>query len=116
MAITISVRDLYDKYKNTYLKKQLPLFSWFKLQFWPKDSTTHTTLNYTGCFPVKYMLQQKMIRKAHDDDHYTNAILKYAREYAASIRDICSFVCTDDKHKISMREPNFPLATLPRER
>ena len=64
-------------------------------------------------FPVKYMLQQRMIRKAHDDDHYANAIFKYACEYALSIRSICSFVCTDDKHKISMGEPNFPLAALP---
>ena len=57
-----------------------------------------------------------MIRKAHDDDHYTNAIFKYAREYAVSIRDICYFVCTDGKHKISMGEPKFPYAALPRER
>ena len=121
MAIAISAHDLYDKCKNAYLKKQLPeneipSFSWFKFQFWPKDSTTHTALNYTGRFPVKYMLQQRMIRKSHDDDHYANAIFKYAREYAVSIRDICSFVCTNDKHKISMGEPNFPLAALPRGR
>ena len=121
MAIAISARDLYDKYKNAYLKKQLPedeitSFSWFKFQFWPIDSTTHAALNYTGRFPVKYMLQQRMIRKSHDDDHYTNAIFKYAREYAVSIRDICSFVCTDDKNKISIGEPNFPLAALIRGR
>ena len=34
MAIAISARDLYDKWKNAYLKKQLPEneippFSWF---------------------------------------------------------------------------------------
>ena len=57
-----------------------------------------------------------MIRKSHDDDHYANAIFKYAREYAVSIRDICSFVCTDDKNKISIGEPNFPLAALIRGR
>ena len=121
MAIAISTHDLYDKCKNAYLKKQLPeneipSFSWFKFQFWPKDSTTRTALNYTGRFPVKYMLQQRMIRKSHDDDHYANAIFKYAREYAVSIRDICSFVCTDDKNKISIGEPNFPLAALIRGR
>ena len=57
-----------------------------------------------------------MIKRFHDDDHYANAIFQYAREYAVSIRDICSFVCTDDKHKISMSEPNFPLAAVPRGR
>ena len=45
-----------------------------------------------------------MIRKAHDNDHYANAILKYACKYAVSITDICSFVCY---------EPNFPLTKLP---
>ena len=121
MAITFSARDLYDICKNANLKKQLPeneipSFSWFKFQFWPKDSTSHTTINYMGNFPVKYMLQQRMIRKADDNNHYAIAIFKYAHEYAVSIRDICSFVCTDDKHKISMGEPNFPLAALPRGR
>ena len=119
--ITISACDLYDKCKNAYLKKQLPeneipLSSWLKFQSWPKDSTTHTPLNYTGQFPLKYTLQQRMIRKAHDDDHYAKAIFKYACEYAVSIRDICSFVCTDDKHKISMGELNFPLVALPHGR
>ena len=42
-------------------------------------------MNYNGRFPVKYMLQQRMVRKLHDDDHCTNALLKYAREYAINI-------------------------------
>ena len=107
MAIAISARYLYDKCKNAYLKKQLPeneipSFSWFKFQFWSKDLTTHTALNYTGRFPLKYMLQQRMIRKCYDDNHYAHAIFNYACEYAVSIRDICSFVCTDNKYKISL--------------
>ena len=57
-------------------------------------------MNYNGRFPVKYMLQQRMVRKLHDDDHCTN--------------DICCFICTDDKHKIDIGEPNFPLAAVPR--
>ena len=89
---------------------------YYLFQFWPKDSTTHTALNYTERFPVKCMLQQRMIRKYHDDDHYLNAIFKYARGYAVSIRDTRSFVCTDEKHKIFMGEPNFLLAALPRGR
>ena len=55
-----------------------------------------------------------MVRKSHDDDHYTNALFKYAREYAINIRDICCFICTDDKHKIDVGEPNFPLAAVSR--
>ena len=119
MAVAISARDIYEECKISYLSKELPQseipsFSWFKFQFWLKDLTTHSALNYTGCFPVKYMLQQRMVRKSHDDDHFTNALFKYAREYAINIRDICCFICTDDKHKIDVGEPNFPLAPVPR--
>ena len=121
MAIAISARDLYEKIKAEGIKQGLteekfPSFSWFKFQFWPKDCTTHSALNYTGRFPVKYMMQQRMVRKAHDDDHYANAIFKYTREYAVNVPDHCSFICTDDKHKISVGEPGFPLSTLPRRR
>lgn len=119
MAIAISARDLYKKCQTAALKdnvSDVPSYSWFKFQFWPKDTTTHTALNYTGRFPVKYMMQQRMIRKSHDDDHYANAIYKYAREYTVQIRDLASFICTDDKHKISVGEPNFPLSALPRGR
>ena len=118
MVVAISARDLYQKCK-IYLSKELPeseipSFSWFKFQFWPKDLTTHSALNYTGRFPVKYMLQQRMVRKSHDDDHYMNAPFNYAQEYAINIRDICCFICTDDKHKIDIGKPNFPLAAVPR--
>ena len=120
MAIAISARDLYENIKVEGIKQGLteeefPSFSWFKFQFWPKDCTTHSALNYIGRFSVKYM-QQRMVPKAHDDDHYENAIFKYARQYAVNVRDLCSFISTDDKHKISVGEPDFPLSALPRGR
>ena len=54
-----------------------------------------------------------MVRKSYDDDHYTNALFKYAQEYATNV-SICCFICTDDKHKIDVGEPNIPLAVVPR--
>ena len=121
MTFAISAPDLYEKCTKAYLEKELPendipSFSWFKLNFGPKDLMTHTTLNYTGCFSVKYMVLQRMIRKTYADDYYTNVISKYAHEYTGNIRDICSFICMDDKHRISMGEPNFPLAAVPHGR
>ena len=59
------------------------------------------------------MLQQRMVRKSHDDDHYMNALFKYAWEYAINIRDICCLTCTDKKHKIDVGESNFPSAAVP---
>ena len=79
MAIAISARDLYEKIKvegikQGLTKEEFPSFSWFKFKFWPKDCTTHSALNYPSHFPVKYMMQKRMVQKAHDDDHYANAI------------------------------------------
>ena len=85
----------------------------FVFQFWPKDATTKTAMNYTGPFKVKYMMQQRMIRKQHGDDHYC-AALKYTRAFAVEFKDYCTYICTDDKHKIAIGEPNMPLSALPR--
>ena len=62
------------------------------------------------------MIQQRMARKAHDDVHYAGAVYKFARECAVSIRDLVSFICTDDKHKILVGEPGFPVVALLRGR
>ena len=112
--------DLYEKCKEEALKslseENIPSLSWFRFQFWPKNFRTNAALNYTGRFKVKYMMQQRMLRKQHDDDHYCSCIYKYLRSMVTSLRDISLFICTDDKHKISCGEPNYPLSALPRGR
>ena len=62
------------------------------------------------------MIQQRTTRKAHDDVHYAVAVYKYTKEYAVSIHDLVGFVWTGNKHKRSVGEPGFPVATLPRGR
>ena len=110
MALAISASDLHKKYcleaekVGLITAEEMLSLSWFKLQFWPKDATTHSALKYTGRVSVKYMIQQCMARKAHDDAHYAGAVYKYAREYAISICDLVSFICINDKHKISVGE------------
>ena len=66
-----------------------------------------------GQFSVKYIIQQRMVRKVHDDVHYTGAVYKYARGYAVSVHDLVSFICTNNKHKILVGESGFPVAALP---
>ena len=118
MALDISSPDLHKKCHQEAQKagltaEEMLSLSWFKVQFWPKDATTHSALNYMGRFSVKYMIQQCMTRKGDDDVHYAGAVYKYAREYAVSIHNLVSFICTDNKHKISVGEPGFSVATLP---
>ena len=41
---------------------------------------------------------------------------RYQREYAVQVRQHCQFVCLDDKHRIKVGEPNFPVAAAERGR
>ena len=112
----ISAPDFYKKCyqeaeKSGLTAAEMLSLSWFKLQFWP--TTTHSALNYTSHFSVIYMIQQRMVRTAHDDVHYAGAVYKCARECAVSICDLANFVCTGDKHEILVEEPVFPVAALP---
>ena len=59
------------------------------------------------------MTQQYKARKAHDDVHYAGTVYKYAREYAVSICDLVSYICTSNEHKILVGEPGFSVITLP---
>ena len=54
-----------------------------------------------------------MVRKSHRNNPYANAIYKYTQQYAIDITYLASFICTDDKHKILLGQPGFPLSALP---
>ena len=71
-------------------------------------------MNHTGKVKVKYMVQQRNIRKSHDDEHYCSAIYKYLREQIVIHKDHVAFVLTDDKNKIKIGEPNFPITAATR--
>ena len=49
------------------------------------------------------MIQQRMARKAHDDIHYAEAVYKYAKEYAVSIHNLVTFICTNNSIKYRWR-------------
>jgi len=65
---------------------------------------------------MKFMVQQRQWRRQHPDSHYAAATFRYMREYALLLRDHCSFVCLDDKHKVKVGEPGFPVASAERGR
>ena len=60
------------------------------------------------------MIQQRQFRKTHEDEHYASAIFRYLREFAVKHRDITTMVCLDDKHRIKVGEPGFPVAAAER--
>ena len=55
-----------------------------------------------------------MICKQNDNEHCCACIYKYLRSMAVEWSDISSFICTDDKHKVPIGEPGYPLSALPR--
>ena len=62
------------------------------------------------------MVQKRQFRKFHPDAHYCSAIFRYMRDFALRYRDISLFVCLDDKHRIKVGEPGFPVAATERGR
>lgn len=62
------------------------------------------------------MIQQRQFRKQHPDQHYAAGVFRYQREFAHKFRSHCAFVCLDDKHRMKVGEPNFPVAAAERGR
>ena len=73
-------------------------------------------MNYTCRLKVRYMVQQRNIRKYSEDDHYCNTLYKYASEMTIQFKEHTSFLSTDDKDKIKVGEPNCPIAGVTRRR
>lgn len=119
MSLAVSARHLYElcvkEAKSCdIVEENIPSLSWFRFQFWPKSSYVNSALNYTGRLKIRYMVQQRNIRKYSPDDHYCAALYKYARSIAIRFNEYSSFISTDDKCKIKVGEPNFPISAVTR--
>ena len=88
----------------------IPSDEWLRLQFWPKTPKAGTALHYTGQLKVRYMVQARQFRKTHVDEHYAAALFRYLREFAVQFRSLSQLVCLDDKHRMKIGEPGFPVA------
>lgn len=115
MSRAISVRDLLEQVEaRCPPSTPIPSRSWLSLQFWPKSAHAHSRIHYTGRFPVKYMVQARQFRKEHEDAHYAAAVFRYQRELAVEFQHNSVFVCMDDKHRLKVGEPNYPVAAAER--
>ena len=115
LARALSVRDLVEQVsKKCPPGTPLPSLQWVRLQFYPRNPRTKTASLFRKRLPVKMMVQKRQFRKAHIDEHYCAAIFRYLREYALLFKDECLLVCLDDKHRIKIGEPGFPVAAAER--
>ncbi len=62
------------------------------------------------------MVQARQFRKHHEDAHYAAGIFRYQRELAVKFREFSTFFCMDDKHRLKVGEPNYPVAAAERGR
>ena len=114
LSRVISMRDLVEEVgKHCPEGTCIPSIEWVRLQFWPKTPSLKS-LQYTGRYKIRYMVQQRQWRKEHMDSHYAACLYRYMREYAILVREFCLFISIDDKHKIPVGEPNFPIAAVER--
>ena len=60
------------------------------------------------------MVQTRQLRKSHEDSHYVAALFRYQREMAIKFREYSAFICLDDKHRLSVGEPGYPVAAVER--
>ena len=117
LATAISVRDLREQVKARCPDGMLiPCESWIRLQFWPKSRHARSKVHYTGKLDVRFMVQARQFRKSHPDSHYAAALYRYQRELAVLLRDHSIFLSLDDKHRMKVGEPGFPVAAAERGR
>ena len=73
-------------------------------------------VKYTSKLDVKYQIQQRQPRTAHEDDHYCLALFKMQRAMSVELATSSQFVCLDDKAKVPFGEPKQVVSTGVRNR
>ncbi|KAK3107234.1 hypothetical protein FSP39_009952 [Pinctada imbricata] len=119
LASAISIPDLLSQVAKTCDKDTpIPSEQWLRYQFAPKNPHAASSSKHTGNLNIKYMVQSRVFRKKHEDDHYCAALFRYLREMAIQLKDNANFIatCMDDKHYCKVGEPGNPLAAVERGR
>ena len=62
------------------------------------------------------MVQTRQFRKSHPDAHYAASLFRYQRELAVKFMSYSNFACLDDKYRVKVGEPGFPVAAAERGR
>ena len=117
LAKAISISDFREQVEAKCPEgAPIPSDEWLRLQFWPKTPKAGTALHYTGRLKVRYMVQARQFRKTHVDENYAAALFRYLREFAVQFRSLSKLVCLDDKHRMKIGEPGFPVVAAERGR
>ena len=58
------------------------------------------------------MVQKRQMRKFHEDAHYAPALFHYEEVKAFKFRRFTTFALLDDKHKVPVGDPGYPVASI----
>ena len=119
MAVAHSYADMYRQCLSIAKEKEIgteeiPSYAWFTLQFWPTNRSASKLLHHAGRFKVRRMVQARLLRKSNPDSHYAKAVYKALKKRAIKNRENHAFVSTDAKCKVSVGEPDYPVAAVSR--
>ena len=117
IAKAISVRDFKQQVEQRCPPETpIPCDELVRLQFVPAHKSYRSASKYTSFLEVKKQVQHRQWRKDHEDTHYAACIFRYMREYAILFGRFSVLACLDDKHKVKVGEPGFPVAAAERGR
>ena len=109
LPLAISIFDLIRQIKERLPEgTKYPSESCVRLQFWPTNPYHKSEVNYTGRFPVKYSVQERLLRKKHIDSKYCAKIPQYMKEMAARFNTETLMLSMDDKCCVPVGEPGQP--------
>ena len=117
MAKAISTRDLITQVSQKCPEGcAIPSEKWVNLNFCPRNPRAKSSCHYSGRLEARRMVQKRLFRKSHPDEHYCAALFRYQREFAVKYQHLTKFICIDDKHRVKIGEPGFPVAAAERGR
>ena len=116
LADDISMRSLHETVCEQCPDAAHPSLRWMEYQFWPKNTLFQSAVQYTGRFAVSMMVQSRQLRKDHDDIIVGHVEFKYLKEFCCKYRTLVDLVAEDDKHKVSVGEPGYPVAAAQKTR
>ena len=94
----------------------VPSEEWVRLQFCPKNPHAKVASQYRCQFDVKMMVQNNLGMTILMRIDYFAAVSRYMREFTVRFCQYSAFASLDDKHRIKVGEPNYPVAAEERGR
>ena len=113
LAQAVSVRDLRSQVQAKCPEgTKIPSIPWIRLRFWPKTRSTLARMNALYWKARWYASWCRPEISKVSCIHYAAAIFRYEREMSLLFRGKCVFVCLDDKHRIKIGKPGYPVAAM----